>query len=390
VERAEKQLDVADISLAEKLVNIRIQGYQDLLNISADRVHQTVFDLEAVGDHALQADSKADEKRESLVPSGHGGLSRLPHLPHLSILCELSVVNGTKILHVHSLYGVKNHTANPLHLFGHRVEKNQVFWVPLQYCSDPEFSFTPYVTLSSQPPPQRSPPSSQAESVASFYEVSRPISLQFDQPTDDFAFCRVKHGVNQPKLTDFFVSVESSLTPIAGFGERILRLVELRPPLTIENLLATSVAMRVTNHSKGGDRGGHKRDEVKTSAYLSRDLFLGHECQTYVHECNPDDDIQISLSVPLFETDWSESMSLADSSSNGGVQNEVRQVTVNDKHGRSLSVCVEIVELDEDGQGGGNRPKKVVLYVPYWLFDMTELQLQVCEDRKLLALGVPL
>ena len=190
-EQLEQRLDVADAFLAERMVTIQIAGYKPITDISADRVHQTLVELEPA------PDLKAAPLEVGQPPAGQ----------RLSIICELSVINGAKVLHIHSMYCIHNQTAYALEMFGRRVERGQMFWVPLNASSNYSFTFRPI----SHP------------NVGDAYEESQPIPLQFNEPTDTFAACLARSpqadGQAHPEAPiNYYVNVESRMVKITlGF-----------------------------------------------------------------------------------------------------------------------------------------------------------------------------
>ena len=142
----------------------------------------------------------------------------------------------------------------------------------------------------------------------------------------------------------------------------------IRTPITLENVLACEVQMRILN----GPQLSKDKDEVGSleSARIMEELTLARGKTCPIYGATTAKDAFLSLHIPALAAGWSKPIKLKLSST----KSEVEMAQLVGDNGGTLYLCVELKQLQ------GNL--RVVVYTQYWLWDLSSLSLQVTPDKQ--------
>ena len=212
-----------DQASSDRKVTIQLEGFKPIVDLHVDRCGSTVYFLQALSDTSAgnSRNNDCDEDAEK-DPSS------------CALVAEVKMVDGVKTLSVHSQFCVFNNGARPIRLFGRVVESGGQAWVPLSRACDKEFSFVP---------------------ADGHYESSERIELQQEHSSSRLIVCRACRPESKVDVYsqasaeherfegDYHLCLDVQRQHIGSCQSYVF--FRLASPFTIENLLSSSVCIRV-------------------------------------------------------------------------------------------------------------------------------------------------
>jgi len=158
-----------------------------------------------------------------------------------------------------------------------------------------------------------------------------------------------------------------------SFPSAATSLFHLRTPLTLQNVLATPVSIRLQSSQR---RTPEKEEGDPMQAQLVDEVTLQRGAIRPFYHADTSCDTFISLHLDHLAAGWSApvKLRLCEREPSEEEDTQVHLIRLVGDNGGVLPICMEIQ------QRGGHA--RIVLYTQYWIWDLTSLSLQITADKR--------